>query len=63
MMGNPLKPEKAEDAFYELPVIDQADELHLTAASGTTERVPFDDDVKTGSFDLVGPSIVCQKEI
>jgi len=32
-----------EDPFYELRVIDEADNLHFISASGTTERVHFPD--------------------
>jgi hypothetical protein len=31
----------AEDPFYELRIIDEADNLHFIRASGTTERVRF----------------------
>jgi hypothetical protein len=35
------EPEMAEDALDHLGLIDQADDLHLMVAPGTTERVHF----------------------
>jgi len=37
------QPEMAEDAFYDIRVINQADDFHLMAAAGRTETVDFPD--------------------
>ena len=37
------QPEVAEDAFYEVGFMNQADDLHFMGASGTTEWVHFPD--------------------
>ena len=37
------QPEMAGDVFYDLRVINEADDFHLMAAAGTTERVHFPD--------------------
>jgi hypothetical protein len=37
------QPEMAEEAFYDMGIIDEADDFHLMAAAGTTERVDFPD--------------------
>ena len=35
------QPEMAEDAFYDVLFMNEADDLHFMGASGTTERVHF----------------------
>ena len=35
------QPEMAEDAFDDIEFMNQADDFHLMAAAGTTERVHF----------------------
>ena len=37
------QPEMAEDAFDDIEFMNQADDFHLMAAAGTTERVHFPD--------------------
>ena len=37
------QPEMAEDAFYDVLFMNEADDLHFMGASGTTERVHFPD--------------------
>jgi hypothetical protein len=37
------QPEMAEDAFYDVGFVNQADDLHFMVASGTTEGVHFPD--------------------
>jgi hypothetical protein len=44
------QPEMAEDAFYDLGFMNEADDLHFMAAPGTTERIDFPD-----SLDQLSP--------
>jgi len=37
------QPPMAEDAFYHVDFMNQADDFHLMAAAGTTQRVDFPD--------------------